>query len=257
MSTLEVLVSTINDRIYDLEINDDYCYLIMHQISNNKQYDDVIFCQNNVRYFQVKGKGISRSRNLALEKSRGDIVWIMDDDASLHLGAKRVIVDLFEKYDPDMLVLKENCRRKLNSRKIIKHNLFTAISIISINMCISRKVISEGFRFDENFGLGTKRPSGEEYIFSTDLLKSGKVILQTDYCGVTHPDVSSGYYFYETDEGILTKFCMFDRVFGWFGFVVSLLFLMKKFRFLFKNRRLLHSLALYLRHYVLCDERKN
>lgn len=81
---LEIIVSTLQDGIYNLKFSDKFHYLVIHQIpavSDNekyKRYSLTFPC--NVKYIQSNTKGLSISRNIGFNNSTADYIWIMDDD---------------------------------------------------------------------------------------------------------------------------------------------------------------------------------
>ncbi|MGF1885601.1 glycosyltransferase family 2 protein [Photobacterium profundum] len=251
---VEVLLSTLNDGLDGISINENYHYLIIHQITNgkNEQYDLLFrekIASDKVRYIQSSTIGLSKSRNIALEHAVGDILWIMDDDTKLLDSAYNSIVDEFGLSKKVVILnFMPNFDLVNDEIKEYKFNYISAIHICSINICIRKDVVNDGFRFDESFGLGTQLPSGEEYIFITDMIKNGYDIFQSKIIGCLHSDDSSGLDFFSSENKLIAKFRMFERVFGKAGFIFSLLFLMKKSNVLYRHGYILKSYKLFFRH---------
>ena len=88
----------------------------------------------------------------------------------------------------------------------------------------------KNLKFDEKFGLGTNNPTGEEAIFLSDALKQGLKILYIPLPIVFHPKESSGGMFKDNPKLIRAKGAMFYRIFGIWGYLVSFLFALKKYR---------------------------
>lgn len=110
------------------------------------------------------------------------------------------------------------------------------MSVSSIDMLIKKDSIGT-IKFDENFGLGKKYPSGEEYIFCCDMLKKNKKIQQTNLFTNYHPSITSGDDFYTTPLKLATKKHMFIRAHNkYIGCFLYVLFLIKKFPTIAKNK---------------------
>lgn len=250
---LQILLSTMDERLLKIDFNNSYNYLIIHQITDGKEeeYQNYINKMNsNIKYIQSFTTGLSKSRNLALDNSRGDILWIMDDDTVILDGCYNKVVSYFQDYDFLSINYVSNLAELSNvSEK--KLNLFNSGDVSSIKMLLSRKVVESNIRFDEDFGLGTKNPSGEEYIFISELLKHKFKGYAINQVGCIHPEDSSGKVFYSTSELLKTKFLMFDKVFGSFGIIFSSLFIFKKFFVLFKNKSILKCIRVFIVHYFL------
>ena len=243
-----IAISVLNDGINNIKLSGEYKYCIIHQVTNGKCYSsnvDRIKAEYDVRYVFLNIPGLSISRNLAVDESICDYIWIMDDDVEIFEDSKYRIDELIQKYPSvDAFILNHSTDKtqRFCSKKIRNLNYLSAASVSSIDILLKRSSIVENdIRFDERFGLGTELPSGEEYIFITDMLKKGLTILQTNIVVSYHPPVTSGQDFYSTPNKINAKKEMFKRVFsGGFMFRLFLtLFIIKKSFVLIKNKKLM------------------
>ncbi|MEH2919969.1 glycosyltransferase family 2 protein [Samsonia erythrinae] len=234
---IEVLISTMNEGLKNINLVNYWDYLIIHQVTDNKNVEYQLFYESvlastNVRYIQMDAVGLSISRNKALENSVGDFLWIMDDDVIIHDDAFKRICELIEKncnYDVFVLNHSDDVNIKKTNKKYREHNMFSSASISSIDILMNRKLVESGIRFDRRFGLGTTLPSGEEYIFITDALKKNFCVLQTDLVVSYHPPFSSGLDFFSSENKIAAKVEMFKRIFGFKGRLLAIAFFIKKF----------------------------
>ncbi|NEU55654.1 glycosyltransferase family 2 protein [Halorussus sp. MSC15.2] len=55
----------------------------------------------NIKYFNGQYGGLTASKNVAAEKSTGDIVLFIDDDAELHSDAIKNLIIVYERINPD------------------------------------------------------------------------------------------------------------------------------------------------------------
>ena len=236
---IEVAISTLNDGIYNPKFRDDFNYLIIHQVTNNVDYSDYIeILPKNVRYIKSNTIGLSKSRNLAIENTKAKYLWIMDDDVVIHDSSFSYIENITNKYSNVAMLVVSHSHEEIEyllGNKEQKINKISAASISSIDMIIKRDLLGD-VRFNENFGLGAKYVSGEEYIFACDLLSKGKEIIKTRKVCTYHPLISSGQDFYSTPLKLKTKLEMFKAANGFIrGYLLYVLFCIKKIKIIREN----------------------
>ncbi|WP_028113276.1 glycosyltransferase family 2 protein [Ferrimonas kyonanensis] len=249
---LQVLVSTMNERVTAIKFNPRYSYVVVHQITDRreKEYSDfisVIADSVNVKYIQSKELGLSKSRNLAISNSTSRFGWIMDDDTVL----LDEVLDNFKDIQNDELsfysvnyFLGSNLKITGKSGRLV--NKYSAAKITSINLILDFHKVSKTISFDESLGLGTLYPSGEEYVFISTLLDKGHRGMFTSLVGCRHPEITSGSDFFSTKPKVLAKFIMFDKVFGKTAKIFALIFTLKKFNKVMKSSLYMSLLARYL-----------
>lgn len=236
---IEIGISTLNDGIYNPKFRDDFNYLIIHQITNNVDYNDYIqTLPKNVRYIKSNTVGLSKSRNLAIENTNSEYLWIMDDDVEIHDSALIYVEDYLKKHPELSMVVVSHSHEEIEylpGSKEQNINKISAASISSIDMIIKVSQI-EKIRFNDDFGLGAKYASGEEYIFACNLLDKGKKIIKTRKVCTYHPLISSGQDFYSTPIKLKTKLEMFKIANGFIkGNLLYVLFCIKKMKIIYKN----------------------
>jgi len=168
--------------------------------------------------------------------------FIADDDVVIDISALQKAVDCAENYEADILV----CRFSysdggMNSYPAdgFRYGVRSLTSVCSIEILIRIESLrKKSILFDERFGLGTSLPSGEEFIFLTDVLKSRLEIRHSSCVVCIHPPVTSGMDFFTTEEKVLAKREMLIRVFGVWAPLVMVIFFAKKARVLFANNKL-------------------
>lgn len=119
-------------------------------------------------------RGLSKSRNMALDNATGDICLICDDDEVLVDNYKEIILDAFEKNPKyDVLCFKFILKGKKFPSHAYKINFLNALRITSWQIAFKRNsILNKRIKFDENYGSGTPVGSGEENIFLYDCLKN-------------------------------------------------------------------------------------
>lgn len=161
----------------------------------------LIVCQNDLGYshqtisdgvkiYYLQGKGLSKSRNYAIQKSSGKYIWFLDDDVILKdKFIDEFIAGSFSTFD--IIFAKIYCSdadspyKKYSRERLKRHDM---LRVSSIEIIASRCFLSShNVTFDECLGLGAKYPSGEENIFLLNCFdKGGRFLDVDDYC-IYHP----------------------------------------------------------------------
>ncbi|WP_298555149.1 glycosyltransferase family A protein [uncultured Algibacter sp.] len=179
---LEILVSTMNQNSLSfLDSMFPYCdlsslhILVVNQTKKGKELSS---SSANIRVINSYEKGLSKSRNLAIENAVGNICLISDDDVQYVKGFQNIVAKAFEQYTEVSIIrfkidtFSGQAYKKypdsstvLTTRKSIK-------SASSIEIGFRKKtIIKYNIKFNAMFGLGGIFPSGEEYLFLKDTLK--------------------------------------------------------------------------------------
>lgn len=174
---IEVLISTMDlknqkELVKAMNIKKN---LIINQVKE-KTLNNVEIGSNRLYSFQEKG--LSKSRNKAIEHSDAEICVIADDDIRYENNYDTIIEQGYKKYpDADIIAFHvENVDKKKEraKRKEGKQNFFTIMKIQSVQTTFKRESIrNKGIRFDENLGAGTELYSGEENVFLSECIKKG------------------------------------------------------------------------------------
>lgn len=182
MSQINVLLSAmfLDDENYIDELNIFTDAVIINQCDreNQKQLDRKAFCGNpqNVLYIETKERGLSKSRNLAIEKASSDICILCDNDVVYVENYDKIILDAYDKLkDADIIIffIKRPERSVPVFNKIKKMNYLSVLKIFSPEISFKRNSVKT-IRFNEDFGAGSgKYIMGEENLFLYDALKKG------------------------------------------------------------------------------------
>lgn len=130
---------------------------------------------HHVRMISTTERGLSRSRNMALEYAHADICLLCDDDEVFEEGYREAILRAFrERPDADVITfaLRHPRRRFPTRRKRLGR--IGALKSCSLQIAFRRKrVLQKGIRFDVRMGSGTGNGGGEENKFLLDCLRGG------------------------------------------------------------------------------------
>jgi GT2 family glycosyltransferase len=150
----------------------------------------------------LEGRGLSKNRNnaikMALESSSSqDIFLIADEDVEFIEGFETVIITAFnQNIDTHILTFQistglSNQKYKSYWEKERKIRITEIDTVSSIEMA-GRADVFKRVKFEENLGLGSTFPSGEETAFLADSLRAGFQIKYIPKPIVIHPLESSG-----------------------------------------------------------------
>ena len=197
---IEILASVMNQKNKHFIVDrmgigsDDKC-LIINQITKDiKPIKDNRDSRH--RFLSFKEKGLSKSRNHALENATGDICLICDDDVTYVPNYKEIVEDAYKKYpDADIITFdfigSDGVRETIRDGKV---GFLMSMKASSTEITFKRKaIIKSNIKFDENFGTGSDKYNwGEENIFLFDCLRAGlkfyhvpKIILTKGDFGTT------------------------------------------------------------------------
>lgn len=132
-----------------------------------------------IRMFYTKNRGLSKSRNLALNSATGDICLICDDDEIFVDDYVSKILTAFEKYPEADIVTFALHHPKRKWRSSVKNvGYIGALKTASYQIAFRRsKIQKHNIRFDETMGSGTGNGGGEECKFLFDCLKHNLKII--------------------------------------------------------------------------------
>lgn len=174
---IEVLVSTMRQINYDLikRMNIKTNAVVVNQTKEKiiNKIDN-----QNIVWVDVNEKGLSKSRNLALEKSKAKYGLIADDDLIYVNDYENIILTEFEKNpNADIIAFQVEGieeKHKDYSSKEKRINYLSSMKISSVELALNlNKIKEKGIKFNEQFGSGAQYFLGEENIFLFDCLRKG------------------------------------------------------------------------------------
>ena len=203
-----------------------------------------------VKVFELKNRGVAKSRNAAIANTESEYLLFGDDDIEFNESGIASAINYMNTNSEVSILLMQAIDetgklRKRYPAKSHKLKLTNSAKAATYEMMIRVSDIEgAGIKFDENFGAGAPNYLGDEYIFIADALREGLKGRFEPIVIATHPTESSGSLRNSTaDRSARAK--VFTRVFGiWapfmralfvakppskkFGFINSLLFIIGK-----------------------------
>lgn len=148
--------------------------IIVNQSNVDKVVSRIRYGTSQTMIFS-RDRGISRSRNLALNKSKADICLLCDDDEVLVSDYRDILVNAFlDHEDYDIICFNVDIPTKTYWKKEKDIGYINALKIGSWQIAIRKESIDNNdIRFDEFLGSGTNNGGGEDNKFILDCLKKG------------------------------------------------------------------------------------
>ena len=177
---VEVVIATMNRNSLDFLIPmfpfchfSEFSILIVNQ---TKGHNLLTSDFPSVRVVNSFDRGISKSRNLGLERARGKIILISDDDEIFKKDFDLTLIKAYNDFPnaavicfriekPDGTLFKKYCKKTK-----VRPSQLDLFSVFSPEICINKGLVeASNTLFDTNFGLGSTFTMGEEAVFLTDL----------------------------------------------------------------------------------------
>lgn len=221
----QVLIAAMNEtnlRIIE-ESNIKSPALIINQCDNDgyEKVDDIVI-------LNCRERGLSKSRNKAIENAEGEVCLIADDDEYFFDGLQETVLKAYaELPDADIIVFGISSKKNMYDcpRQIKKWHL---LKVSSVQISFKLNSVKNKVAFDEKLGAGTGNGAGEENKFLLDCYKQGLkiyfypiVILKLREKLSTWFDCCNEEYFYK--RGMVTRYVMgrWHSVFYAFYYVIT------------------------------------
>ena len=206
-----VLISTIDDRIKAvpkvlLPEEEGVSYVVVWQKNKVDSLELRVdsIKRGDVRVIEMEGKGLSKSRNCAVDaalESLGDtledaVLVIADDDEWFMPGAFQRIRAAYERHpklDGALFRLRSSKDgryfKDYPKKEVLLGKHPRTYYPCSLEMTVRSRVFVSGLRFDERFGLGSEQlGAGEEDVLLTDMQRKGmKVMIVPEDIATTEP----------------------------------------------------------------------
>lgn len=185
METLELLMSAMHQRDFSLaktsNVNSDL--LIINQCDTNGEVQENIG-KNRWRMLSTTERGLSKSRNMAIENATGNICLLCDDDEILADNYPDIILKAYNDLpDADVIVfnlyrINYNMKKKYYSIKEVRlapqyRSYGSPMITFKLN-----KIKSKNIHFNEIFGSGSKFGGGEDNLFLSSIREAGLKIYE-------------------------------------------------------------------------------
>ncbi len=157
-------------------------------------------------------RGLSRSRNMAIDNAWSDICLISDDDEVFDNGIKQKILQAYNDYpEADIIAFlidnasgfgdKIHGDKKTYPTKPFRCSFLQTLHISSWQISFRRKsIMDKGLHFDEKMGSGTGNGGQEESKFLIDCYKAGLQIWYVPICIAKMNELHESQWFQGFDQ---------------------------------------------------------
>jgi glycosyltransferase involved in cell wall biosynthesis len=176
--------------------------LIMDQNSDDRLAHLLSTHERQYRIWHLRSPiGLSRARNLGLQRAKGNLVGFPDDDCWYHADLLERVRTFFEAH-PTADAVSGSCidasgtilrRGPQYAGWITKYNLFHRVH--SFTVFFRRGQLSRIGPFDETMGVGSGTPwgSAEDHDYTARGIEAGLRIYYDPSIGICHPDAPSAF----------------------------------------------------------------
>lgn len=252
---LDMIYSTYGDRILNLINNlptksHNVNIIIVHQAAtliSKKRILQIIKNRSDITYITTCTTGVTKSRNIGIDNSTGDVLLFCDDDVIYKDNIYNTITRVYENKKIAFATFPYSYSDNLNvpapkfKSTSYNHSYKSILSVGTIEItCKRESLISNNIKFPEDMGAGTELFICDEPVFLSRLIKKNLTGIYIPTLICSHPRLSSGSVFNEKNA-FLSRLLCFIKIFGnTSGRIIYLLFIMKNIKLLktytdFKN----------------------
>lgn len=174
--TLEILLSCMHQK--------DFSLIEKSQITGNAvvinqcdcdAYEEQLTSNGLARMFSTTQRGLTKSRNMAIEKANSDICLLCDDDEVFVPEYENRIIKAYQKLpEADVIIFKMKNRTPSFEDKVIRLRFPKTMKVSSWQISFKKESLQKAnIKFDEFLGAGTGNGAEEELKFLTDCEKAG------------------------------------------------------------------------------------
>ena len=127
------------------------------------------------RMIFTRGRGLTKSRNMAIQAAQGDVCLLCDDDEEFVEDYERRILDAYLSLpQADLIIFKMKDRPPSFPDQVMELKFPKTMKVSSWQISFRREsLMKSGIRFDERLGAGTGNGGEEELKFLLDCQRAG------------------------------------------------------------------------------------
>lgn len=232
---IQVFISTINKKVEEIA-PDTLSYEKLIVINQKpKLLDDSykVTYKDKTQWIDIDQKGLSKSRNYAMNMANAEAIYLTDDDIVLKNNFKEIITRSFQdnpRYDIlafNVKGIEEKFKEMVTYEKEL--NLVTSMKLSSVQIVFRLEFLrNNNIQFDERFGAGATYSMGEENILLFDAIKKGaKIKFIPETIADLHMGDSTWFQGFN-EKYLFDKGATFWRMFGLLAPLYSLTYCLRK-----------------------------
>ena len=142
---------------------------------DREAYNEYPTLSGTARMYSVTERGLTKSRNMAIDNARGDVCLICDDDEVFVSDYEKRILDAYKELpQADVVIFKMIGRPASFPDKTVELKFPKTMKVSSWQISFRReKLLASGVRFDTLLGAGSGNGAEEELKFLLDCQRAG------------------------------------------------------------------------------------
>ena len=204
---LDLLLSCMNQPDWQIAKRSNITgnVLIINQCPGNSHRESITEnagLPEGIRMITVSERGLSRSRNMAIENAKGDICLFCDDDELFTPGYERMILQAFEALpQADLIAFDVDGKKTRLPHKVQKLGFTGCLKLASYQIAFRREaIVKKRLFFDVHMGAGSGNGCGEENKFLLDCRKAGLSIYYVpETIAKLRPQTSTWFFGFNRD----------------------------------------------------------
>lgn len=177
MNKFAILLSCMHEKDKEIitQSNIKSNCVIINQCDEDKREEIKINTNKICLWINSTERGLSKSRNMAIQNSKADICLIADNDEVFDRDIEEKILKAYEELpQADIIVFNLHNKSTKLKNKIYKLKRLECLRVCSCQITFRRKtIIDNKLRFDIKLGAGTGNGAGEENKFLLDAYDKG------------------------------------------------------------------------------------
>ena len=263
----EALVSCMNETDFSiLDRSNLNCNCCIINQCDKEDHIEIIRRGYHINKYNMNERGLSKSRNAALDKSKAEIVLLCDDDENcIHDLESTIVTEYKNNPEADIIVFDVSVKRGAKEELLKKGwsspkwlNKFSVLKVASVQISLKKASIQKrGIRFDEAFGAGSEKGgAGEEVIFLEDCLRNKLKIRYVPIKIATVVNEESSWFNGFTTEYFVRRGESTKRMLGWLSVPYALYFAVFKYSLYSPNTNFIKALICMLKGILRSRETK-
>lgn len=155
-------------------------YLVSCQLPEGSSAIPLSLKRKDIRVIFSNSRGLSKNRNVLLHEASAPYCLIADDDLDFTPEGLETIINIFDN-SPNLTVIalkytdhEDKTEKTYPTTPFNLNHKPKGYYVSSVELAFRREpIIRKGLIFNENFGVGSTYPCGEEDLWLHDILKSG------------------------------------------------------------------------------------
>jgi glycosyltransferase involved in cell wall biosynthesis len=172
-------------------LNDDLSRLVDILVVVQFSEQEGLFLEGGSRVIFTTESGLSKSRNKVIDYCETEYFWILDDDVLPTIQDIKKILTSIEEKSIDIFIGQIRCSDRDGDYKDYSRSRSGKLGLLrvsSIEVIVKKDfVLDKKIIFNEQLGLGSRNPAGEEICFLLDAYSAGAKFKFINENIISHP----------------------------------------------------------------------